>query len=1378
MLRFGDVPANINFPQEEERTLKRWQADGTFKKSLELAKGRKHFTFYDGPPLPTSMPPYGQILTGTIKDAITRWAQQNGYYVERRFNWVTHGLRVDFEIDKKLGIQSPQDVIEMGIANYNKECRSLVMHYSRQWHKTAERMGRWIDFENDYERLYPLSMESVWWVFSELHTKELVYRAVKVLPYCTDCATPLSNFEADQNYKMVVDPGAYVAFELVERPNRFLVIYTTTPWTLPSNLAIAVHPDLKYAVVKCTKSGKELIMLEERVPIVFTKKGEYELLETMQGAQLEGLQYKPLFPYFEHLKTGRAFHVLTGTFITTDRGTGVVHQAPYFGEIDYTTCIQHGVIKKDATAEEMVCPVDENGCFTAQITDYAGAYVKEADKLILKRLRDSGALIKQEDEAHSYPFCWRSNTPLFYKAVPSWFIRVESMVEDLLKNNEKTKWVPAFVQEKRFANWLRDARDWAVSRNRFWGTPINLWVSDDFSEVVCPASIEELEQLSGTQVTDLHRESVDQLEIRSPTSGRVLKRVSEVFDCWFESGAMPFENRDHFESNFPADFIAEGIDQTRGWFYTLLVLSTALFNKPPFKNVICNGLVLAADGEKMSKSEKNYPDPMEIVNKYGADALRLYLINSPVVRGENLCFREDGVNKVLKEVLLPWFNAFRILLSNINLYEVEIKKNFVFSTAKPTNVMDKWIISFTNRVVAYVRKEMGDYHLYTVVAPLTRYFETLTNVYCRPQLTFARELRKMIHSMIRLYSFFLSSSDDDEADRQAALSALAHVMLLIVKLMSPFTPFFCDYLWQTLRKIVGAPEESVHFALIPESKSELIDETAERRVAAMRQVVDIARAIREKEISVRYPLKEIVVMNRDPQFLQDVESLQQYLLSELNVKKLINQVSEEELESFVANGKLTVLGHELTDEEVAVSFTCQPGKNSTETWESLAEGQTVVLLNTAQDEALIHEGLSSARIRLPRMGVAALDCDVDRPPLIGKLEKLEDAGGEKEEKRASGARRFDADLSAVTEKDEEGEAEMEITQLVHLAGSELLPNVLASVLPSLSYAHLDQDAVEHAKKELLAQLQQFDKLLLTRTFLVGERLSAADVSVALSLVPAFKSVLDSKARKNLENLTHWFTTVIDQPQVKEVIGEVKEVIGEVKLAKEATTSHLEQFKKHAAGGKKDDEKHEKKHDSKKEHAEKEKKEKPAPKEKAAPKEKEPKEEEDDGLPQEPKFVDPFNQFPAGEFNMDAFKRVYLNEDTVTKAISYFWEKFEPENYSIWYGAYKYSSILEKIPVPFDLIAGMFQRLEKMRKHAFGSVCLFGENNDSTISGIWVWRGPKLAFELCPDWQVDYESYEWKKLDPNSEETKKTVNAYLAWEGFDNPKPFNQGKIFK
>ncbi|KHJ85814.1 tRNA ligase class I, partial [Oesophagostomum dentatum] len=500
-----------------------------------LAVDRPRFTFFDGPPFATGLPHYGHILAGTIKE---------------------------YEVDKTLGIKGPNDILEMGIGKYNAECRSIVMRYSHEWETTVARMGRWIDFRNDYKTLYPWFMESVWWAFSELFKKGLVYRGVKVMPYSTSCSTPLSNFEAGQNYKDVVDPAVCIGFRLDENPNRMMVAWTTTPWTLPSNLALCVHPDLDYVVVK------------------------------------------------------------------------------------------------------------------AEVTDFAGLYVKDADKQICKNLKERGLLIKQGEVKHSYPFCWRSDTPLLYKAVPSWFIRVEQIVPNLLANNEQTYWVPSFVKEKRFANWLRDARDWAVSRNRFWGTPINLWVSDDLEEVVCPGSIAELEQLTGTKITDLHRESVDHLTIPSKTGRGVLKRVTEVFDCWFESGSMPyaqnhypFENKKSFEDNFPADFIGEGIDQTRGWFYTLLVLSTALFNKPPFKNLICNGLVLASDGNKMSKRKKNYPDPMEIVQKYGADALRLYLINSPVVRGENLRFREEGVRDLLKDVFLPWFNAYRFFVQNVQLYE-------------------------------------------------------------------------------------------------------------------------------------------------------------------------------------------------------------------------------------------------------------------------------------------------------------------------------------------------------------------------------------------------------------------------------------------------------------------------------------------------------------------------------------------------------------------------------------------------------------------------------------------------------------------------------------------------------------------------------------
>ncbi|KJH52809.1 isoleucine--tRNA ligase [Dictyocaulus viviparus] len=696
------VPDTINFSEEEEKILSTWEENETFKKSLTLAKGRPHFTFFDGPPFATGLPHYGHILAGTIKDVVTRWAHQNGFYVERRFGWDTHGLPVEYEVDKTLCIKGPSDVYEMGIGKYNMECRKIVMRYSREWETAVARMGRWIDFRNDYKTLYPWFMESVWWVFSQLFKKGLVYRGVKVIiftltlyflvpqvfrlflkvmPFSTSCHTPLSNFEAGQNYKDVVDPAVCVGFRLDEHPNRMMVAWTTTPWTLPSNLALCMHPDLDYLVVKDPADGVEYVVLEER--LFELKKGDLQIIQKVKGRFFEGMTYQPLFSYFENMKTEKgAFRVLCNTFVTTDQGTGIVHQAPYFGEIDYQICLENGIITKDM---KIICPVDESGRFTEEVSDYKGIYVKDADKLICKRLKETGNLIKQGEVKHSYPFCWRSDTPLLYKAVPSWFIRVEQIIPMLLANNEQTYWVPSFVKEKRFANWLRDARDWAVSRNRFWGTPINLWVSDDYEEIVCPSSIAELERLTDSKIEDIHRESIDHLTIPSKTGRGTLRRVTEVFDCWFESGSMPygqnhypFENRKVFEDNFPADFIAEGIDQTRGWFYTLLVLSTALFNRPPFKNLICNGLVLASDGNKMSKRKKNYPDPMEVVQKYGADALRLYLINSPVVRGENLRFREEGVRDLLKDVFLPWFNAYRFFMQNVQLYEHVRLSEFIF----------------------------------------------------------------------------------------------------------------------------------------------------------------------------------------------------------------------------------------------------------------------------------------------------------------------------------------------------------------------------------------------------------------------------------------------------------------------------------------------------------------------------------------------------------------------------------------------------------------------------------------------------------------------------------------------------------------------------
>ncbi|VDD89833.1 unnamed protein product [Enterobius vermicularis] len=940
MGKLETVPEQIDFSKEEEKTLERWRREKLFEKTLEQNKNCPPFTFYDGPPFATGLPHYGHLLAGTIKDVVTRWAQQNGFFVERRFGWDTHGLPVEYEVDKTLGIKGPHDVLAMGIDKYNAECRKIVMRYSAEWEVSFLAFSHFVNI-----CYYCLKLQH-----------HLGYSGV--MPFSTSCSTPLSNFEAGQNYKDVVDPAG-------DFLNCLRSAWTTTPWTLPSNLSLVVHPDLDYVLIEDSASGKKYILLEERLFELYKKADGYNVLDRFKGKTMEGKKYQPLFPYFAYMREERdAFRVITGTFVTTDQGTGVVHQAPYFGEIDYQACLENNIITKDM---KPICPVDECGKFTAPVDDFKGLYEK-------------GNLIKHGEVKHSYPFCWRSDTPLLYMAVPSWFIRVESLVPALLENNSKTYWVPSFVKDKRFGNWLKDARDWAVSRNRFWGTPINLWVSDDLEEIVCPSSIAELEKLTGVKVTDLHRENVDNLTIPSKTGRGVLHRVSEVFDCWFESGSMPyaqrhypFENRKGFEENFPADFIAEGIDQTRGWFYTLLVLSTALFNRPPFKNLICNGLILASDGSKMSKRKKNYPDPVYIIEKYGADALRVYLVNSPAVRGEALRFREEGVKDVLKDVFLPWYNAYRFFVQNVQAYEHESRKVFALLDQESDNLMDHWIVSFTHSLVRFVRKEMTNYCLYAVVGPLTKFFDTLTNCYIR------LNRRRM-------------KGGDGEEDSLKSLTTLGSVLLLTVRLMAPFTPFFCDLLWQNLRYIVPNGADSVHFERIPEPRTDLIDEVVERRVSAMRSVVDLVRVLRERKgIPVKYPLKELVVINRDSVFLEDLVSLQSYVLLETNVRMLTvsqdkekygvklkadpnfkllvlwygllngfggsvlgTKVTEEELTTLLETGKLKVLDYEVTSEEVAVSY-CTSGLSAAG---DHFETHTVVMLDFSEDEVLKEEGLA------------------------------------------------------------------------------------------------------------------------------------------------------------------------------------------------------------------------------------------------------------------------------------------------------------------------------------------------------------------------------------------------------------------------------------
>ncbi|KAI3403026.2 ILS1 [Candida oxycetoniae] len=986
----------FSFPQEENQVLKKWDQLDAFQRTLELTKDLPPFAFFDGPPFATGTPHYGHILTSTVKDIIPRYATMNGFHVERRFGWDTHGLPVEHEIDKKLGITSKEDVYAMGIDKYNAECRAIVMRYADEWRRSIKRLGRWIDMDNDYKTLYPEFMESVWWAFKQLFDKNAVYRGLRVMPYSTGCTTPLSNFEAQQNYKEVNDPAITIAFPLVDDPDTILVAWTTTPWTLPANIALAVNPTFTYVKIYDEKAKKNYILLEELLTTLYKKpaQAKFKVVERVPAEKLLGLRYVPLFDYFYDTFKDYGFKVIAGSYVTNDSGTGIVHQAPSYGEEDFTCATAAGVINEKRPPPSVV---DDAGKMTSEAKLVSGMYFKDADKVIIKKLVEEGRILVNSQAKHSYPFCWRSDTPLMYRTVPAWFVRVGEVIPEMLENVEKTSWVPSNVKEKRFSNWIANARDWNVSRNRYWGTPIPIWVSEDFEEMVCVGSIDELKKLSGRDdITDIHRESIDSITIPSKKGKGNLKRIEEVFDCWFESGSMPyaskhypFENKQKFLDAFPANFIAEGLDQTRGWFYTLTVLGTHLFNTAPYKNVIVTGIVLAADGKKMSKRLKNYPDPGLILEKYGADALRLYLINSPVLRAETLKFKEEGVREIVSSVLLPWYNSFKFFKDSTDLYEKNTGEKFVYNpNLKSHNVMDRWLLASIQSLIKFIHEEMNSYRLYTVVPRLLQFIDALTNWYIR----FNRRRIK-------------GYSSDDVEDTKNGLNTLVEALLILSRAMAPFTPFLADGIYQRIREyfteellgdIVINPEVkdfgSVHFLMYPKVREEYFDEDIEIAVARMQKVIDLGRNIREKNtISLKTPLQTLVIINADPNYRKDVESLQGYISSELNVRDIIitedeskygvkyslvadwpvlgkklkgdskkvkaalPNVTSEEAKKFANSGKITVDGIDLVHEDLQILKGLGEGADGLE---CRSFQETLVLLDTNLHAELESEGLA------------------------------------------------------------------------------------------------------------------------------------------------------------------------------------------------------------------------------------------------------------------------------------------------------------------------------------------------------------------------------------------------------------------------------------
>lgn len=877
------VPEKISFPQLEEKVLETWKSHDTFKRSLEHTKDKPRYTFYDGPPFATGLPHYGHLLAGTIKDIIPRFWTMRGHYVDRRFGWDCHGLPVEYEIDTALKLGTKKDREAFGVAKYNAACREIVLRYTSEWEKTVTRMGRWVDFERDYKTMDRSFMESVWWVFKQLWDQGLVYEGFKVLPYSTGVATPLSNFEASLNYKEVQDPAITVVFPLLDEPNTSFLAWTTTPWTLPSNLALCVGPEIAYAEVKDKKTGKHYIMAEARLAAYHKSPDEYEVIRTCTGADLAGKRYVPLFPYFEKMAAEGAFRVITGDFVTTEDGTGIVHTAPGFGEEDFRVCAQAGI--------QTVCPIDDDGCFSAEVADYAGRYVKEADKDIIKAIKDKGRLLLHNTINHNYPYCWRSDTPLIYRAISTWFVKVEAIKDKLLANNAQTNWVPENLRDGRFGNWLANARDWAISRNRFWGNPLPVWRSEDGSELRCFGSIAELEQACGKTFADIHREHVDDVVI-TDKNGKPMHRVPEVLDCWFESGSMPyaqqhypFENK-NIEDFFPADFIAEGLDQTRGWFYTLTVIASGVFDKPAFKNVVVNGLVLASDGKKMSKRLKNYPDPTEVINAHGADALRLYLINSPVVRAEEMRFQEEGVKEVVRKVFLPFWNAYKFFATYAKIDEFRPSGELHSS-----NILDQWVLSRLQTLIAKVTKEMEAYRLYNVVPALLSFLEELTNTYIR----------------LNRRRFWETGLSDD---KRAAYETLYAVLFESTKLLAPFVPFIADEIYGNLRRIAGQDlPESVHLASFPAVQENLIKPALEDGVARMEQVIEMGRSLRVKhQVKVKIPLKELKILHRSQAILDKLEPLEGYIREELNVVRISYQTEEEQFVKFYAKPNAKLLG--------------------------------------------------------------------------------------------------------------------------------------------------------------------------------------------------------------------------------------------------------------------------------------------------------------------------------------------------------------------------------------------------------------------------------------------------------------------------------------
>jgi len=883
---FKVIKSKVDLAQLEESVLTFWEDNNIFQESIDQRPEEKTYFFYDGPPFATGLPHYGHLIASTIKDAVPRYQTMLGNKIERRWGWDCHGLPVEYEVEKEMGLRGAADIEALGVDKFNEKCRSIVLRYATEWKKTIRRLGRWVDMENDYKTMEVSFMESIWWVFKTLWDKGLIYESKKIIAYSPRLSTPLSNHEVNLGYQDTEDPSITVKFKAKSEDNAYFLAWTTTPWTLISNLALVVHPDLKYAKVEL--DGFYYYLAYDLVEATFGEDSGAKIIEEFLGNSLEGMSYEPLFPYFENLTTQGAFKVLPGDYVSTETGTGIVHTAPSFGEDDFITGQKFSL--------PHVFPMDDSGHFTSEAADFDGLFFKDADKSILKSLRGRGLLLKEATIVHSYPFCWRSGYPLMYRTIRSWFVDVEKIKETMLSNNQQINWSPDHIKNGRMGKWLEGARDWAISRNRYWGNPIPVWKCEKCDHQLCIGSKKELEELAKTEVPDLHLHFIDQLDVACPKCQGPMKRTSEVLDCWFESGSMPygqehypFDNREKLERSFPADFISEGLDQTRGWFYTLLILSAALFDKPAFKNCIVNGMILAEDGKKMSKSLKNFPDPWEMLTKYGADVIRLYMLNSPAIKADDLQFSETGLQETIRTLLLPLWNVLSFFTTYANIDNWQSKT--IESVEQLSNPLDRWILSRLHHLIDDVRSAMSEYDLHSAVSPFVGFVDILTNWYIR------RSRRR----------FWKAGKGED---KNLAYTTLYTVLLELTKVMAPFIPFLSENIYQVLHH-QGMPQ-SVHLCDFPEVDASFRDQTLEKEMDIILKSVNMGRALRAKhQLKIRQPLQKVTILTKNEAVQGIVGEMSELIQDELNLKAVQIAQNEEDLVNLTAKPNLRVLGPKL-----------------------------------------------------------------------------------------------------------------------------------------------------------------------------------------------------------------------------------------------------------------------------------------------------------------------------------------------------------------------------------------------------------------------------------------------------------------------------------